>query len=262
MKVYLENHIKQFFSTKQPYFEQMMSLTGECFRQREGRKTQRIRLGEKMYFIKQYHGVGWKEIFKNLSQLRWPVLGANNEWLAIKKVQLLDVPTAKVVAFGQHGYNPATLKSFILMEELSPTISLENLCQQWQRSTPTFSFKKALIKRVAEIARQLHGNGINHRDFYICHFLLDLSQKYTKNPHLYLIDLHRAQIRQKTPLRWIVKDLGSLYFSSKEVGLTQRDLFRFMKIYSGTSLRGMLATKKTFWQAIKKRGEKLYGYHA
>ena len=260
VKLYLQEHIKKHFSPSQSYFEQCMLLKGECFRQREGRTTQRVYLGNTPYFIKQYRGVGWKEIFKNLFQLRLPILSAKNEWHALKKLQSLGVLTPNIVAFGQRGFNPAKLKSFILMNELTPTISLETLSEDWQHSPPPFLFKQALIKKVAEIAKCLHENGINHRDFYICHFLLDISPHLNNHqlPCLYLIDLHRAQIRQTTPFRWIVKDLAGLYFSSKKIGLTERDLFRFIKVYSGTSLRNAMEVKKTFWYKIKQRGEKLY----
>ncbi|HLB41514.1 MAG TPA: lipopolysaccharide core heptose(I) kinase RfaP [Gammaproteobacteria bacterium] len=260
---YLQDYIKKHFSTTQPYFKQMMALKGECFRHREGRMTQRIRLGNNMYFIKQYHGVGWKEIIKNIIQLRWPVLGAKNEWNAINKLQWLGIPTANVVAFAQRGLNPAKIKSFIVMEELAPAISVETLCQRWITRAPSFSFKYALIKRIAKIARLMHNNGINHRDFYICHFLLDTSQKteHTQEPLLYLIDLHRAQIRHKTPVRWIIKDLGSLYFSSKNVGITKRDYYRFMRIYQDQSLREIFALRENFWKKVKSRGDHLYANH-
>ena len=39
---------------------------------------------------------------------------------------------------------------------------------------------------------------------------------------LYLIDLHRMQLRRKTPSRWIVKDIAGLYYSSMDIGLTKR----------------------------------------
>ena len=81
----------------------------------------------------------------------------------------------------------------------------------------------------------MHANGINHRDFYICHFLLDVSADvYRQSPQalrLSLIDLHRVQLRKRTPSRWVVKDIGGLYFSSMRIGLTRRDLYRFMKVY-------------------------------
>ncbi len=237
-------------------FSDYMSLHGEVFRHQKGRLTQRIILNNKPYFIKQHHGVGWKEIFKNLCQLRLPVISAKNEWCAIKRLQSLGIDVPTVVAYGQRGINPAKRQSFIFMEELTPVISLETLCQEWPHTPPTFAFKHSLLKKVAHIARTLHQNGINHRDFYICHFLLHLS-----NSKLYLIDLHRAQCRHLTPRRWIIKDLVGLYFSSKDIGLTQRDKYRFMKYYSGKSLRDILKAEKTFWRKVEERGEQLYRDH-
>ena len=82
-----------------------------------------------------------------------------------------------------------------------------------------------------------------------------------KNIKLYLIDLHRAQIRRSTPKRWVIKDLTGLYFSSKDIGLTQRDLYRFMKMYRNKPLREIIGSEKTFWQKVVERGEQLYRDH-
>jgi len=54
-------------------------------------------------------------------------------------------------------------------------------------------------------------------------------------------------------MRWVIKDIGGLLYSALEVGLTQRDLYRFIKIYSGQSLREALAHNGTFWGAVHKR---------
>ena len=81
--IYLQADLKPYFSTQTPLFDQLMSLQGETFRHQKGRLTQRIILGGKSYFIKQHTGVGWKEIIKNLSQGRWPVVSAKNEWQAL-----------------------------------------------------------------------------------------------------------------------------------------------------------------------------------
>lgn len=265
MYLYLDEQIKKYFSTSQPLFDQLMALQGECFRQQKGRITQRVKIGDKYYFIKQHHGVGIKEIVKNLLQLRLPVLSAKNEWIAIRKLQSLNVAVAPIVAFGYRGINPASLQSFILMEELSPTVSLEELCKTWRETKPSFNWKRMLIEKVAQIASVLHQHGMNHRDFYICHFLFDLSQTMAAitadNLRLYLIDLHRAQNRGLTPERWTIKDLSGLYFSSKEIGLTERDYYRFMKIYRQKSLREIVMMEHYFWQKVKKRGEQLYRDH-
>lgn len=259
MTFYLKSDLKAYFTAKTPLFDQVMALQGDCYRQLEGRKTQRIMLGEKSYFIKQHEGVGWKEIVKNLLQGRLPVLSAKNEWVAIQKLNSLGISVPIIAGYGKDGINPAYLKSFVLMEELTNIISLETLCQTWNKHPPEFRFKKKLIEEVAHIARTLHENGINHRDFYICHFLLEKNAPI-ENMKLFLIDLHRAAVRSVTPERWIIKDLAGLYFSSKECGLTKRDYFRFMRAYTAKSL-SEIVQKNQIWKKVIKRGERLYQSH-
>lgn len=245
-----------YFSPDKSLFEQINELKGEIFRDVPGRLTQRVQIGNQHYFLKQHHGIGWKEFFKNILQGRWPVFGAKDEYLAINKLQALGVNTPAIASYGVRGLNPVTRQSYILLKELAPTISLEDLAKQWQTQPPSFHFKQALIRKVADIAAKLHQNGMNHRDFYICHFLL----QHQDPDQLYLIDLHRAQIRKTTPIRWIIKDVAGLYFSSKG-NMTLRDMLRFMQIYSGKSWREELKNNGAFWEKIKLRGERLYRDH-
>ena len=259
--LYLRSDLSHLFSNKLPLFPQVMALRGEVFRDQKGRVTQRVRLDDKYYFIKQHHGVGWKEIFKNLLQLKMPVLGAKNEWQAIQKLQSLAISVPILAGFGEQGKNWARKESFILMEEITPSVSLETLCANWGASPPDVRFKRRLIDEVARIARIMHAHGINHRDFYICHFLLD-KESSEAMPRLYLIDLHRAAIRKRTPTRWLIKDLAGLYFSSKECGLTKRDLYRFMCAYRQLPLRKIMKDEKSFWEQVYERGEKLYRDHS
>lgn len=53
--------------------------------------------------------------------------------------------------------------------------------------------------------------------------------------------------------RWLVKDVGGLYFSALNIGLSKRDLFRFMKAYSGKSLHLTLSQDEVFWRKVKSR---------
>ena len=247
-------------------FDYLMQLGGEIYRDVANRRTLRFTLNGKRYFIKAHDGVGWKEIIKNLLMLRLPVLGARNEWRAIQILQQLGVDTMKLVAYGERGWNPAHRQSFVITEALEETESLEDFCAHWESNPPAspsqLRLKRALISRVATIARRMHANGINHRDFYICHFLLDISVDVFKQPpealRLSLIDLHRVQLRRRTPTRWVVKDIGGLYFSSMRIGLTRRDLFRFMKVYRDTTLRATLHEDGRFWSRCRLRACSLY----
>lgn len=261
--MYLEQPLKHCFRDDAPLFTQLMALSGECYRALEGRKTMRVCLGGKEYFIKQHRGVGWREIFKNLLQLKWPVISARNEWEALQKLESLGIAVPHVAGFGEQGCNPAKRESFVLMEALLQVVSLEELTASWKNTPPTFALKQQIIKEAARITRVMHENGINHRDFYICHLLLDLALLKTQQVvRLYVIDLHRAQLRKQVPERWKIKDLAALYFSSLDAGLTRRDWFRFMKHYRNLSLRDILQHEKSFWQKVKKRGDELYRDHA
>ena len=79
--------------------------------------------------------------------------------------------------------------------------------------------------------------------------------------HLTLIDLHRALLKKNLGQRWVIKDVGSLYFSAMDIGLTQRDLFRFVRGYAGTGLRTALTEHGTFWDKVKERAHRLKRRH-
>ena len=247
-------------------FDYIMQLDGEMFREIDNRRTLRFSLNDRRYFLKAHYGVGWKEIIKNLLQFRLPVLGARNEWRAIQRLQRLDVDTMALVGYGERGWNPARQQSFVITEALEETVSLEDFCADWEESPPVtkaeLRLKRALINKLADVSRRMHEDGMNHRDYYLCHFLLDRSAGAMKDPvslpRLSLIDLHRVQIRKRTPLRWMVKDIGGLWFSSMRIGLTRRDLYRFMTVYKKKSLRDTLQEDGKFWSRCRLRAYSLY----
>jgi len=226
-------------------FEHALALQGEIFREQPGRKTLKFHEFGQNYFIKMHFGVGWKEIFKNLFQCRLPILGAQNEVHAIEKLSQFNF-TPKLMGYGWRGNNPATQQSFVITEALENTTSLEDYCRNWKKNPPSLREKWRLIKHVAHIAKIMHEKGVNHRDFYICHFLLN-----NNTSHLTVIDWHRAQVRSNVPFRWKVKDIAGLLFSSMDLGLTQRDLWRFMRVYNKSY-------EPFFWRCVIKRAVKLY----
>ncbi len=243
-------------------FSAAKKQTGTIYRDKEGRRTLRFEHVGRGYFLKLHQGVGWREIFKNLLQGRLPVLGAEHEYQAIRALETLQIDTLTVAGYGRRGCNPATQLSFLITDELHDTESLEDFCRRWPQQPPAFALKLKLLLRVAQIARAVHGAGINHRDFYLCHFLLDVATPVTAENllthRLYLMDLHRAQIRAQVPQRWLIKDLGGLYYSALDIGLTRRDIFRFMRAYRQQPLRTLLSTEKIFWLAAKQRAAQIY----
>ncbi len=278
MYLYLRKEFAREWKGKNP-FREVDKLEGKVYRLVKTRRTLQFEFNSKSYFAKIHHGVGWREIFKNLLQFKSTILGASNEFFAIRKLENLNVGTMRIAAFGKKGWNPARQDSFIITDDIQNCISLEDFCRNWKEVKPLFSVKLSLLEKVAWVSRQLHANGVNHRDYYICHFLLDAKsiseelsiidpQHSTSNaqplrpktlsPKLYLIDLHRAQIRKKTPHRWVIKDVAGIWFSSMDIGLTKKDVFRFIKIYSKSSLRHELTKNLSFWKEVNSKALALY----
>ncbi|MBL4674260.1 MAG: lipopolysaccharide core heptose(I) kinase RfaP [Arenicella sp.] len=263
--LYITNELRQSLKGEDSFY-QMMNIEGKVYREALGRRTLRFTRGNKDYFLKMHTGVGWGEIVKNLTYLRAPVVGALNEWHGVHRLKDLEIDTMTVAAYGIRGSNPATKHSFIVTEALPTETSLEDFCGEWAENPPRtlkqVRLKRWILNKVVETARVIHENGANHRDFYLCHFLLDAhfeaDDRVSLESKLYLIDLHRIQMRRKTPERWAVKDIAGLYYSSKDIGLTKRDLLRFMKLYRDKPLREILRTEASFWRKVESRGNKLY----
>ncbi|HMM55425.1 MAG TPA: lipopolysaccharide core heptose(I) kinase RfaP [Candidatus Desulfobacillus sp.] len=255
-ELHLEEPFRTLWAGKDAFAE-VRALRGTVLRELEGRRTLRFELAGRGYYAKLHRGVGWSEIVKNLLVARLPALGAEQEWRAIRRLTQLGVPTMSAVAYGRRGTNPARIESFIITEELAPTISLEDFCRDWPAQPPTPTLKRALIARVAGMTATMHQGGINHRDCYICHFLLHLPVDAAA-PRLSLIDLHRAQLRAgAAPRRWRNKDLAALHFSSLEIGLTARDRLRFLRAYFGHPLRRILAEEAALLARLERDGRRL-----
>ena len=244
--------------TGEAAFDRILALQGEIYRELAGRRTLRWEQSGHGYFVKLHFGVGWREILKNLFTLRLPVLGAENEYRAIRRCEQLGVKTMTIAGYGRRGWNPARQQSFLITDELVDVVSLEDVCRDWPAIPPKPQGKRILIREVAAIARKLHKNGVNHRDFYLCHFLACRASLLSDAPELHLIDLHRVQLRHRVPRRWQVKDLGGLLFSTFDIGLTRRDWLRFLCVYRGQPLRTILTADRDLLHDILNRAVQIY----
>lgn len=231
-------------------FGYFMQLEGKVYRDVPGRKTLQFSLNGQSYFIKQHFGVGWAEIVKNLLSFKKPILSALTEVYAIQQLDALGIATTPLVAYGQRGANPATLQSFVVTADLGEIVSLEDYCADWIQHPPTTSHKQALIIALARLAATLHGAGLCHRDFYLCHFVLKKSELAQGLVNLYLIDLHRVLPGQSPHGNAVMKDIASLLFSSRDAGFDESDWTLFKQHY--------LPQSPAFWSKARERADKLY----
>ncbi len=251
-------------------FDAVMDLEGEIFRAKEGRRTLSFQHQGQEYFAKIHRGIGWREIIKNLISFKLPVVDASNEWKAVDLLESVKVATVQIVGKGIRGKNPATRESFVIMRALNERVEVEDFLEDLAglSGSSRWVLKRSIIKQVAESTRKMHGAGMNHRDFYLCHFhIIERTSDDWKNwkeeegLHLPLLDLHRAQIRAKVSRRWLVKDLGALYYSALDAGITSRDVVWFLKGYLGDDWRKQCQSDISFWRSVSGRATSFYQKH-
>ncbi|MFO1021413.1 MAG: lipopolysaccharide kinase InaA family protein [Planctomycetales bacterium] len=195
------------------------------------RVTIRVELGEgtnrHAFYLKRHAPPPLKEYLKPLIRLRWPIIGARNEWNALLAFHEVHLPTMIPVAYGRQGRH-----SFLFTASLENCTRLSEMFQHLAEK-PTAKhthLKQTLTKSVAQLARRMHDLGWHHQDFYAGHILVR-----SPDHQLFIIDLGRVR-----PLRWfrkmfIFKDLAQLAYSLRQATLSDR--IRFLRAYWGKPFR-------------------------
>ncbi|OGV75479.1 MAG: hypothetical protein A3K19_29240 [Lentisphaerae bacterium RIFOXYB12_FULL_65_16] len=249
-------------------FDQFMSLSGKTWKANPDgtRCTVEVEVGGRRFFVKRHSGVGWREIFKNLLQFRWPAVDASAEVRALQDLPGLGIPVPHLAAWGREGSNPARRRSFVMTDALEHVDKLDAFCPLYFKPPLTpdrIRSKHALICKIASLARRLHQAGLVHRDLYLCHILLDLSWESSALDRdrlsLFLADLHRVRNYAPRRQRWVIKDLAALYFSALDLPLTRRDRLRFIRAYRGAEhWRDRLGGEARFWQQVAARAQAMH----
>jgi len=230
---------------------------GQVVKAKDRRRTLRFLIDDRAAYLKYHDGVGWREILKNLLMLRWPVLDAAPEYRAAQRLRALGVPSLQVLGFGSSGIDPARRRSFLVTQAIENCVNLEN----WCAARPPWRQRRLVTEALAMLVAAMHGAGINHRDLYLCHVLLEpatLARAVTAaEVRLHLIDLHRAQLRERVPQRWLAKDLGALYFSALQAGATRHEVLRFLRHYFAAPLRLQRVRESALLAACRRRAARM-----
>ena len=234
-------------------FDDFMRLEGMVVKSavRE-RSTQRSDLKGLTVYVKKHFFPGIREILKNFLRFRLP-LGALNEWRALLAFHAHNIPTMTPICAGRRLLLCRLEKeSFLLTDDLGEASRLDGFLKR-SGSAPCrgkeLKTKKRILENLADITRRMHRAGINHRDYYLCHILVDKAER------LYVIDLHRVSVRDRVGKKWMVKDLAALLFSSLEVPVTRGQRLAFYKRYMQRSR--LSADDKTLIRLIVKKCNKM-----
>lgn len=157
---------------------------------------------------------------------------AGNEWRNMVLLKELGFRTLTPVAFGTAAKFGVPVFSLTLTEEISGGERLDHYFGS--NFAPPLSGervkeKRALIRRLASLAAEFHGKGLNHQDFYLCHFLFR-----ERDGEIFIVDIQRLHRSGRISTHDRVKDLAQLYYSAERTGIFSRtDYVRFVKWYSG-----------------------------
>lgn len=210
----------------------LQSDRGEAIEYNLGRRIFRFDLpdesGTKGFYLKPFRArLSLAERWRRLIGLPVSADGMK-EWNAILALHRRGLPAVTPVAAGQR-ITRSVKESFVMTLALDDYLPLDRYLARFQPplSADQLKQKRALIKKLAAITRQLHWAGYNHRDFYLNHLFVrppDLDLK--------IIDLQRVDHRNRRRRRWRIKDLAALHYSSLALSVTDPDRLRFYARYS------------------------------
>jgi heptose I phosphotransferase len=213
--------------------------TKDRFHAKQGRSTGRIRFhsasGTVSVYLKRHVRLPWKARLLALVHPAGRHSPAAAEWAHLARARSIGISVPDTVAAGEWIGPWGNLQSWLMVAELTGSQAVNEALPDLAAALGPerfATFKRHLAIDLAQVSAQLHGAKLFHKDFYLCHFYLDLSSETYPGRHLHLIDLHRLGEHRVTTFWWRWKDLGQLLFSTYDVAqIDDRDRLRFWKHY-------------------------------
>jgi heptose I phosphotransferase len=213
-------------------FEALRDFNGGSFlKKNKFRSVARIELGNRVFYLKR-HFWPWRERLRSVNPLMRKE-DAKNEWDNMLLLNSLGFNTMTPVAFGEKKKFALSYFSLTLTENLYEAEKLEVFFPRHFKPSldhEKINEKRAYIKKLAVLARDLHNNGLNHQDFYLGHVLIRQGED-----KFFIIDVQRMHKNRTISLHDKIKDLAQLAYSAAGLGVfTKTDLLRFFHVYTGS----------------------------
>lgn len=199
-------------------FDDAYDYEGEFIARSPLSKVYKITIEDKNYYLKKYN-ISKKKIQRYLGQSK-----IRTEWQNLLWFQELDLPVAKVVAYGQETQGRVTHRGILLTEELVNTRDLANIADDLDYLLKQPDWVAKVSHQVADAARTLHQHNFAHNDFKWRNIMVDIKADF---PQIYLIDCPSGMKWYKPFLEYrIIKDLACLDKRAKyELSIKQRIAF-------------------------------------
>jgi heptose I phosphotransferase len=196
---------------------------------------------------------------------------AAQEWANLTWAQSNQIPVPEPIAMGEFIGPRFGLRSFLAIRELPNMAPLHEAIPAAARALTASQFeywKRNLIREMVRLTKIMHGQHRYHKDLYLCHFFTPIPTSKTfpapsrsealngiVAPTLYLIDFHRLNHHRLTGVRWRIKDLAQLLYSTWSIPqITDKDRLRFFYRYldrSKLSFTDKLFSRVVLWKATR-----------
>jgi len=217
---------------------------------------------KKTIYLKRHNleFVGFWRLFSRFFP-KWGLSQGRLEFENICDFRNYRLPTVVPIAAGEKFFRFFWAESFLITEDFSPYISLEALLED----KPYFFMglegkhkKKILINEISVLARKMHQNGFNHRDFNATHILLHYDNG-SDVPKIALFDLQRVEKRKFFRFRWKIKSIAGLSYSLPDDIFSPKDKLYIFLSYKGKKRLNPGNRLEWFW--IKRKTAKIKRHH-
>ncbi len=235
---------------------------GECVKKIKQRTVTRIEFKHqginRACYLKRHNQefVGFLRLFSRF----FPKLGLSQGRLEFENLcdfRNSKLPTVVPVAAGEKLFRFFWAQSFLITEDFSPYISLEALLEdqpQFFMGPEGEAKKRLMINEISILARRMHQNGFNHRDFNATHILLHYNNG-ADVPKIALFDLQRVERRKFFKFRWKIKSLARLNYTLPDDIFSAKDRLYIFLSYKGKDRLGPGEHLQWFW--IKRKTAKI-----
>lgn len=180
--------------------------------------------------VKRYNIRGWLEKIKYL----FIPSRARVEWRMMNALLARGVSAPEPLAYGERRRCGFLLDESLVVKEIPDCISFQDYIKRYCSGTLTKDKvlrKRALLEKLAKFIHYIHENNINHRDSHGDNILV--TETDSDEPVFHLIDLHRARVCKKLPLRCRVDNLAKIIdIDTPQRMLSKTDCLRLVRYYN------------------------------
>lgn len=172
-----------------------------------------------------------------------------------------SIPTPRAVGYVEEMNGRFEQRSAVLLEGAAGDALDRTWRRLSERGGPELppAMRQDLAIRLGRFVSAFHSTGLCHRDLYLCHVFVELDEAGREPPRFCLIDLARVHRPRLRRMRWILKDLGQLDASARQLGASRSDRLRTLLAYLGLQRKARRA--RWYARRIVRRSDRILARH-